>query len=485
MTDPRWRRLLVALCLAMAALPAGAGRAAAPDEPFYSRKRVFLIPYQTEGGDRPVQKVILHVSENRGKNYFQSGVAAQTSGQFKFTTDHDGEYWFAVQTQDTRGELHPPVVDRTVQPLLKVVVDSKPPTVVLDLSPTNEGVLAEWQLSDETPGSGVDEKSLQLTYLPPGGREYVPLYDVRQTSLGSHRWTPPASGRLRVRLQVKDRAGNTAVEEKELVYSSGAAPSGPSNGSGFNSPPAEPRGDLVMVKSRTFNLNYEVDSEGPSGVQGVDVFYLPVSPDGKEAEWVQFNKTGLAKAKGPLLVEVPAEGRYGFAVVPKNGSGLSDPPPKSRDRVQLWVEVDETPPVVKLTALEMGKGLSHGRLTIRWEATDRHLTARPIRVAYSDSANPSNPTDWKTIAENLANADRNAGSYVWDIQAVKDKLPDKVYIRVEAVDQAGNLGSAVSQEPVPTDLTIPRVRRLNVDSSAGSPGPASGSLSVSPAVPAR
>ena len=139
------------------------------------------------------------------------------------------------------------------------------------------------------------------------------------------------------------------------------------------------------------------------------------------------------------------------------------------------------PPAVKLTGVKMGEGLNRGRLTISWEATDRHLAARPIRVSYGENKDSTNAADWKTIAENLSNSERNAGSYIWDIQSVQgNKLPDKVYIRVEAVDQAGNLGSAVSPEPVPTDMTIPRVRRLNVGTSDAPTPAAPVGLSVSP-----
>jgi hypothetical protein len=471
MTDSRWRRSAGLLGLALAALlpapPARAEAAAAvgpasADGVSYLNKRVFLIPYATEGGDRRVQKVILHVSEDKGRRYFESGSTANPSGQFKFTTDHDGEYWFAVQTVDVQGKYHPETLE-LVQPGLKVFVDTAPPVITLGPAPARDGAAVEWTLSDDR-GSGVDLRTLKLEYLPPGGREFLPVNDVQPSVLGSYRWT---SAPLRVRLSVKDRCGNLA--EKEIALTSGAGPSGPGPGPGAGTLPDAPAG-VVMVKNKTFNLTYDTENEGSSGVKAVEIYYFFVGPDGKDGDWMTLTKD--APPKGPYTVNVEKEGRYGFTLIARNGSDLSDPPPKRGDRPQMWVEVDEKPPEVKITSLEMGKGLSYGRLTIRWTATDPHLAARPIKVYYGPSPPDPDGKSWKLLAEGLSNSDRNAGFYVWDIQGFKEKLPPgRVLIKVEAVDQAGNVGSDVSKESVPTDLTIPRVRSVKVETTSASTTP--------------
>jgi hypothetical protein len=466
------RRLVAGVCLALLAVLTPRPACAAPgDGVFYSRQRVFLIPYQTVvEGDKRVQKVVLHVSENRGKDYFESGVAGPGNGQFKFTTDHDAEYWFAVQTVDTQGLKHP--ADLTLaQPSLKVVVDTLPPQVTFGPAPARDGAAVEWTVSDT--GSGVDLKTLRLDYLPPGGQQWLPLSDVQQSALGSHRWTPTMQGSMRVRLQVKDRAGNIA--EREITLGPGATSTAGNTSMGAATSPLDAASGALMVNKKTFNLTYNIENDGPSGVKGVDVYYLFVGTDGKEGDWVQYTTTGLAPAKGPFQMSVPQEGRYGITLLAKSGADLSEPPPRRGDRPHLWVEVDETPPVVRITALEMGKGLSYGRVTIRWEATDRHLTARPIRILYSDRADAL-PAEWKPIADSLSNTERNGGSYVWDLQNPRERLPVRVFVRVEAADQAGNIGSDVSKDSIPTDLSIPRARPLGVEAVglgvATGPGPA-------------
>ena len=60
------------------------------------------------------------------------------------------------------------------------------------------------------------------------------------------------------------------------------------------------------------------------------------------------------------------------------------------------------------------------------------------------------------IAANLENTER----YVWQLPS---NPPPRFYIRVEANDQAGNLGMAQSGEPVSLDLAQPTVSILTVD----------------------
>ena len=42
-------------------------------------------------------------------------------------------------------------------------------------------------------------------------------------------------------------------------------------------------------------------------------------------------------------------------------------------------------------------------------------------------------------------------------------VPYQFHVRVEAVDQAGNVGEAVTESLVKVDLALPKVRILNVE----------------------
>jgi hypothetical protein len=149
------------------------------------------------------------------------------------------------------------------------------------------------------------------------------------------------------------------------------------------------------------------------------------------------------------------EGRYGFTIIAKSGVGFSDPPPAVGDEPQLWVEVDETPPAVHLLSAEVGRGPETGTITIRWTAADKFLADKPITISYA-SADGSPVKQWTTIASNIA----NDGKYVWKMP---DGVPFKMYIKVEAVDQAGNVGKDELQQPMPVDLKIPKVTIIGAE----------------------
>ena len=64
------------------------------------------------------------------------------------------------------------------------------------------------------------------------------------------------------------------------------------------------------------------------------------------------------------------------------------------------------------------------------------------------------------MAANIPNAD---GHFTWRMPASPDApLPPQILVRVEAIDQAGNIGSATTPNPISTDLSIPKARVIGV-----------------------
>lgn len=201
----------------------------------------------------------------------------------------------------------------------------------------------------------------------------------------------------------------------------------------------------VMVNTRRIRLNYSVSEVGPSGVSAIELW---ATRDGRS--WARYSNE--PPPEGPLVVHVAEEGRYGFTIVVKSGVGLTSPAPQPGDAPQLWVEVDETRPTVRLRDVHLGKGIEAGTLTISWSATDSNLLAKPITI--STSAKKEGP--YVPVVSCL----ENDGKYVW--QMPKD-LPYQFYVRVEANDMAGNVGHACSAEPVRVDLSRPKGTILGVD----------------------
>ena len=200
----------------------------------------------------------------------------------------------------------------------------------------------------------------------------------------------------------------------------------------------------ILVNTRRVHLNYEISDVGPSGVSSVELW---ATRDGKS--WQRYSNE--PPPSGPLVVHVAEEGRYGFSILVRNGLGLCSAAPKYGEAPQMWVEVDETKPVVKLTDCRVGKGPDAGALFVKWEATDTNLAAKPVTICTSKSKEGP----WTPIEANL-----EAAGYL-AYQMPKD-MPYEFFVRVEAVDRAGNVGEAIVHEAMRVDRARPRGTILGI-----------------------
>jgi hypothetical protein len=207
-------------------------------------------------------------------------------------------------------------------------------------------------------------------------------------------------------------------------------------------PPGErPR----MVNSRSFDLEYEVDGVGPAGIAKVELWG---TRDGGKT-WKSYGID--SDNRSPIRATVEGEGLYGFRVAVQSANGLGGLPPKPGDSPQMWVGVDLTKPTVRILGVEAGTGEHAGELLIRWQASDAAMASRPITLQFSDR--PNGP--WSIIAAGL----ENIGSYAW---RPDNRAPDKIYLRIEARDEAGNTATFDTPEPTALDRIFPagRIREV-------------------------
>lgn len=409
----------------------------------YSKQPAFLIPFQTDPGERRIQQVELFVSVDQGKTWQSQGNAVpepgSTKGSFRFTAARDGLYWFAVRTIDHQGQHYPATLD-ALRPGLKVCVDTVKPVVVLQpLEPREGSVGVRWEIQDEN----LDLASLRLEYRLVNGVQWQPLnLDVPQAA-GTKSWSPGTNAPLEVQLRVRDRSDNWS-EAKTLV-----SPGAPSTGGvGSVPPPAPPvpnTANVRMVNSKRISLNYEVQNVGKSGISTVELWY---TQDGRN--WQKYEER--TNQQPPFVFDVNDEGRYGFTLLVRSGVGLGRRPPQVGDSPQIWVEVDLTKPVVQVLNVDVGRGAETGNLTIQWRATDKNLGHQPITLSYAEQA--SGP--WTTIAANV----ENTGRYVWKMPP--QGVPYRFLVRVEATDLAGNVGTGDWLKPVLVDLAEPTVTIIGV-----------------------
>ena len=196
---------------------------------------------------------------------------------------------------------------------------------------------------------------------------------------------------------------------------------------------------IQIIGTQRFRLNYGIDSIDPSGVARVDLWLT--RDDGKT--WQTWGSD--PDNKSPFPVEVQQEGRYGFKIVVHSKDGLTGQGPSSGDDPDMWVLIDTQSPLARITSVPYGRGKEAGRLVVNYSVSDKFLTLRPIVLAYSP--NPQGP--WDVIGEGL----RNEGRFVW--KPTPD-VPDRIFLRIDALDKAGNVGVHVLSQAIDVSGLVPR-----------------------------
>jgi hypothetical protein len=469
----------------------------------YHNSRAFRIPFNIEPEERArIKEVLLCVSEDRGQTW--KPVVSRTTPDKRalaYRAPQDGEYWFAVQTLDTEGKLYPPT-NSAIEPKMKVIVDTVPPTILLAAN-GRRGSLASvrWEVRDD---KAIDLHSFVLEFQAVGASDWrqVPVRAPVDPA-GKATWDAGTAGPVRVRAQVADRAQNVhdmmvvlpdGTPENPAIGRAGpiAGPAEPSpvgtfasaevDGlpqipSGGSAPrpapvPAGPapaasnpfdvptRADVVpetapdaggkpqLIPSPKFNLQYEVADAGPGGPATVELW---VTQNGGRT-WSPLAQD--SDRKPPFPVALGGEGVFGLKLVARSASKLGDSPPEPGEAPDYLVEVDSTPPVVKLDRVQVGVGPDAGKIALTWHASDLHLGPRPVTI----SVRPEGAAEWRPIGPPVENSSR----YVWTLPPT---APQRFYVRVQVADSVGNVGTDETPEgsPLNIDRTRPKGRITRIE----------------------
>ncbi|MCU0878452.1 MAG: hypothetical protein MUF06_11760 [Pirellulaceae bacterium] len=196
-----------------------------------------------------------------------------------------------------------------------------------------------------------------------------------------------------------------------------------------------------LTSSRRFSLEYDIESVGPEGVSEVELWG---TSDGGRT-WIKWGSD--PDKQSPFDVEVNGEANYGFRIVIIGRNGLATSAPRAGDAADIWVGIDLTRPKGRLLSAQYGQGPAAGKLDIRWEASDAHLTERPITLSISDR--PDGP--FTPIAAGLP----NSGQYYWEFDP---RSPRLIFLRLEIRDEAGNVAIDQLTEPIKVEGLEPRGR---------------------------
>lgn len=204
-------------------------------------------------------------------------------------------------------------------------------------------------------------------------------------------------------------------------------------------PLRETNASVNFIGSKRFRLPYGIDTIDPSGVGRVDLWMT--RDDGQT--WNNYGTD--PDSQSPFPVEIDEnDGRYGFRIVVHSKEGLSGLGPASGDDADIWVNIDTMPPIVQIKSVPYGRGEEKGRLVINYSANDNFLSLRPISLFYS--ATPEGP--WTLIESGLRNEQR----YVWKVDP---QAPKTLYLKIEAIDRAQNVGVHVLSQAIDTSGLVP------------------------------
>jgi hypothetical protein len=265
----------------------------------------------------------------------------------------------------------------------------------------------------------------------------------------------------------------TAPGNPEHPAAAPANPERPAPAPAAGFAPEAPRGDLPhlkIVNKREVRLDFEVAKVGPSGLGGADV-YVTLN---EGASWsklpneLPLNWPAGADARGPgpvhgsVSVQLPNEmAIYGFIVAIKSKAGLARPAPKPGEPPQVRVELDASIPKAQLFRPAPDPNQPNA-LILSWSAADRNLADNPITLEWAERKDGP----WTLISDHLANSSAlgtlppgATGSFVWPLS---ERMPSRVYLKLTARDNAGNVAIAQTDKPVLIDLSVPEIQNIVV-----------------------
>jgi hypothetical protein len=236
--------------LTLACLLLVAGQA--PADVVYFNQRGMKIPIDIEPARRrEIKELILYVSADRGKSWDRHASEAPDKEFFTFRASADGEYWFRIAAINVQGKQEPENV-YAGPPQQKVIINTlrKPSLRIVSARRAGDELVVSWEAQSDLPP---DPGSMKLEYrmLDGSASVWFPV-SLKPGASGEARSPVLGPGRVAVRMQFRDLAGNVAYREAEVPGAAGPTVA-------HNSPAAQgqlpqPPGAIVPVKDAQENV---------------------------------------------------------------------------------------------------------------------------------------------------------------------------------------------------------------------------------------
>ena len=205
---------------------------------------------------------------------------------------------------------------------------------------------------------------------------------------------------------------------------------------------------IQHVRDKTVAIDFTVDRVGPSGVKKIDVYVT--QDDGQS--WFKYSDT--IATNPPLNLDLPAkDGLYGFCMVLYSGVGQTEGPPRPGDLPHFRLLVDRTAPQVAMYPPVLDPSQPNA-LLLRYKAADANLVPDSVTLYWRSRMDQP----WQPIPSSARHPMPQADGVVECSWTITPEIPNNVYLRVTARDQAGNIGEFVTRDPVMVDLNKPVAR---------------------------
>lgn len=288
-------------------------------------------------------------------------------------------------------------------------------------------------------GSGVAKPTLTLPAIP-GGLNLAPAAPKKTSILNTPTPAPEDKKQLYT---------STGLPVRSIESPGPASPSSsePSTKQVSELPALEPpvsnpsnaKPNALHSSSRSFELDYEIVNDPGSPIASIELW-------GTLDQGKTWERWGVdADRQSPFDIEVDTEGLFGFRMVIVGSNGLASRRPLPGDSADAWIHVDTTMPRARILSALAGKASDAGSLVIEYQAIDDHFIDRPISLYYSETMQGP----WVPITQGA----KNQGRFAWSGES---HLPEKVYLKVQATDAAGNVGEHILDLPVDVQSAAPR-----------------------------
>lgn len=188
----------------------GSGVAGGGEDVIYMSNHTFEIPVSVNPmSRREIREIVLLVSRDAGNSWKQVDAITPKKDRFSFHASKDGHYWFAIRVDYKNGKVEPP--KPRVAGSMNILVDSTNPDIDLTTKRSDHTVEVAWEIVEENP----DNSTLRLEYQTPEmmfDNVWTPVPVVTGRT-GKVEFIDPSEGVTKVRMQLRDKAGNLGVTE--------------------------------------------------------------------------------------------------------------------------------------------------------------------------------------------------------------------------------------------------------------------------------